>query len=50
VFLEQQIRLVAARNRLDLVTFRLEVVAQQERQRVLVLHDQDVGLHPLSAP
>jgi hypothetical protein len=46
--LEQQIRLVAARNRVDAVPLRLEVVAQEQNQRLLVLHDQDIGLHALS--
>ncbi len=46
--LEQQIRLITARDRLDLVSFRFEVVAQQQRERLLVFHNQDVGLHPLN--
>ena len=43
--------LVAARRDLDLVALGLEIVAEQQRQRLLVLHDQDEWLrHVLVLP
>src|SRR5215216_2589656 len=40
---EFQLRFVAARGSLHRVAFRLEVVAKQQRERLLVFHDQDAG-------
>ena len=39
--LQPRLGIVAARDGLDLVAFGLEIVAQQQRQRLLVLDDQD---------
>ena len=45
VLLELEVRLVAAHRRLDGITLRLEIVAQEERQRLLVLDDQNSRRH-----
>ena len=44
-FLQLEIGLVAARRGIDLVAFGFEIVAQQQRQRLLVLDDQYAGRH-----
>ena len=43
--LQPDVGVVAARDGLDLVAFRFEIVAQQQRQRLLVLDDQDACAH-----
>ena len=43
IFGEAQLGLVAALDILDRIAFRLEVVAQQQRQIRFVLDDQDTG-------
>ena len=47
--LQPRVGLVAARDGLDLVAFRFEVVAQQQRQRLFVLDDQDACAHRLAS-
>ena len=44
-FLQLDFRLVAARGGIDLVAFGFEIVAQEQRKRLLVLDDQDAGAH-----
>ena len=45
-----QLGVVAARNRVDLEALGLEVVAEQQGERLLVFHDQNACWHgPFSA-
>ena len=44
-FLQAGIGLVAAGRGLDLVAFRLEVIAEQHGERLLVFDNQDAGAH-----
>ncbi len=49
-FLEAQLGLVAAPGGVDRIAFGFEIVAQEERKRLLVLDDQDSGRHEVQFP
>ncbi len=45
VFRDRKLRLVAALGNGDLEAFRFEIIAEQERQRLLVFHNKNLNRH-----